>query len=177
MQKVFVNSMKREPTPPSLLFSVPSLNLHLLETVLPDGHEGGNTVLAVVEEDDHAVGVHGLAGEELVVLEVGNDLLGVARSLGLEVLNGGVVGALGLETLLDGLHVAYDRLALGMLTGTGVHRTLEVCEVALLVEASLVQAERVDDVNLLLSRVLGTLLLLLGGSIGTSVCIVLAGVV
>jgi hypothetical protein len=66
---------------------------------------------------------------------------------------------------------------LGMLTGTGVHRTLEVCEVALLVEASLVQAERVDDVNLLLSRVLGTLLLLLGGSIGTSVCIVLAGVV
>jgi hypothetical protein len=63
-----------------------------------------------------------------------------------------------------------------MLIKVGVHRTLEVCEVALLVEASLVQAERVDDVDLLLGRVLGTLLLLLGGSIGTSVCIVLASV-
>ena len=50
--------------------------------------------------------------------------------------------------------------------------TLKVGEVALLVEAGLVQAERVDNVDLGLGRVLGTLLLLLSGSIGTSVCVV-----
>lgn len=47
--------------------------------------------------------------------------------------------------------------------------TLEVCEVALLVEAGLVQAERVDDVDLGLLLVVGSLLLLLSGSIGTGV--------
>ena len=50
-----------------------------------------------------------------------------------------------------------------------IYPTLEVCEVALLVEAGLVQTERVDDVNLGLDAVVGTFLLLLLGSIGTSV--------
>jgi hypothetical protein len=50
------------------------------------------------------------------------------------------------------------------------YRTLEVCEVALLVETGLVQAEGVDDIDLLLGRVLGALLLLLGGGISTGVC-------
>ena len=75
--------------------------------MLPDGNVGGDTVLAVVEEDDHAIGVHGLASEEFVVLEVGNDLLGVGSSTLLELsdLLGG--GTLLLELGLDGLHVAY----------------------------------------------------------------------
>lgn len=77
------------------------LDLHLLETMLPDGDVRGSTILAVVEEDDHAVGVHGLASEEFIVLEVANDLLGVAGSLGLELLDGSLIGTLGLETLLD----------------------------------------------------------------------------
>lgn len=36
------------------LLSEPSLrlHLHLLETVLPEGHVGSDTILAVVEEDD-----------------------------------------------------------------------------------------------------------------------------
>jgi hypothetical protein len=89
-----------------------SLNLHLLETVLPDGNVGGDTVLAVVEEDNHTVGVHGLASIELVVLEVGDDLLGEAGSLGLELLDGSLISALVLESLLDGLHVAYALSAL-----------------------------------------------------------------
>jgi hypothetical protein len=34
------------------------LDLHLGEAVLPDGNVRSDTILAVVEEDDHAVGVH-----------------------------------------------------------------------------------------------------------------------
>ena len=74
--------------------------------MLPDCNVRSDTVLTVVEEDDHAVGVHGLAGEELVVFEVANDFLGVGSGLGLKVLDGGIIGTLGLEGLLDCLHVA-----------------------------------------------------------------------
>lgn len=34
-----------------------SLNLHLIQTVLPDGDEGGDTILAVVEENNPMVGI------------------------------------------------------------------------------------------------------------------------
>lgn len=54
-------------------------------------------------------------------------------------------------------------------------RTLEVGEVALLVEAGLVQAEGVDDVDDLVLVVLDGLLGLLGGSIATGVCVQLVG--
>jgi hypothetical protein len=53
--------------------------------------------------------------------------------------------------------------------------TLEVGEVALLVELGLLETERVDDIDLGLEAVVGTLLSLLGGSVGTSVCAGLAG--
>lgn len=95
------------PTPPHRAPRRENLNLHLGETVLPDGNEGGDTILTVVEEDDHAIGVHGLASEELVVLEVGDDLLGVSGSTLLEsgdLLSG---GTLLLELGLDSLHVAW----------------------------------------------------------------------
>jgi len=49
--------------------------------------------------------------------------------------------------------------------------TLEVCEIALFVEAGSVQTERVNDIDDLLLVVLGTLLSLLGGSVGTGVCV------
>ena len=52
--------------------------------------------------------------------------------------------------------------------------TLEVGQVALLVEAGLVQAERVDNIDLGLKLVIGTLLGLLSGSVGTGVCAKLA---
>jgi hypothetical protein len=52
--------------------------------------------------------------------------------------------------------------------------TLEVGQVALLVEGCLGQAERVDDVDLGLDIVVGTLLGLLSGSVGTGVCAKLA---
>jgi hypothetical protein len=95
-------------TPTEISNTWSHLNLLCDQTVLPDGDEGGGTVLAVVEEDNHAVRVHRLAGVELVVLEVANDLLGETLSLGLEVLDLCLVGTLGLERLLDGLHVAWQ---------------------------------------------------------------------
>ena len=55
--------------------------------------------------------------------------------------------------------------------------TLEVGQVALLVEGCLGQAERVDDINLGLDVVVGTLLSLLSGSVGTGVCAGLAPLV
>lgn len=84
-----------------------NLDLGLLEAVLPDNDVRGGAVLAVVEEDNHAVGVHGLAGVELPVLELGeDDVLGEGTGLGLEVLDLLVRLALLLEGVLDGLHVA-----------------------------------------------------------------------
>ena len=94
--------------------------------MLPHNDVRGGAVLAVVEEDDpgqvsnascvsaargrhsHGIGVHGLAGVELPVLEVGNDLLGEAGGARLERLD--LLGrlALLLELGLDGLHVACD---------------------------------------------------------------------
>jgi hypothetical protein len=74
------------PTPARTHAHLLRLDLHLGQTVLPDSHIGRDTVLAVVEEDDHAIGVHGLADEELVVLEVGDDLLGEGRTVSVLVL-------------------------------------------------------------------------------------------
>jgi hypothetical protein len=101
---VFVKVKDPNRLKPQLVYL--HLNLHLSQAVLPDSNVRGDTILAVVEEDDHAVGVHRLAGEELVVLEVANDLLGKALGLGLEILDLCLVGALCLEGLLYGLHVA-----------------------------------------------------------------------
>lgn len=47
--------------------------------------------------------------------------------------------------------------------------TLEVAEVCLLVEAGLVETERVDDIDLGLLGVFGLLLTALGGSVGAGV--------
>ena len=142
--------------------------------MLPDGDVGGDAVLAVVEEDNHAIGVHGLASEELEVLEVGDDLLGEGGSTLLEGgdLLGG--GTLLLELSLDGLHVAWGSVSTGGSRCGVVILTLEVGEVALLVELGLVETERVDDIDLGLDVVVGTLLGLLSGSVGTSVCVGLA---
>jgi hypothetical protein len=57
----------------------------------------------------HRIGVHALADQELVVLEVGNNLLGEALRALLE--SGDLVGALALlrELCLDSLHVTCGR--------------------------------------------------------------------
>lgn len=162
--------------------------------MLPDSDEGGDAVLAVVEEDDpgrwladavaetggrgcgkekkrakrrrrkekkrkqknndiHSVGVHGLANKELVVLEVGNDLLGVGRGAGLKGLDVLVAGTLGLHGLLDLLHVG-----------------LEVGEVRLLVELGLIETERVDDIDDGLGLVVVVLGSVLSRGVGANVC-------
>lgn len=79
---------------------------------------------------------------EIVVLEVGDDLLGILSSLLLEDWN--TFWVLLCESLFDGLHVS-----------------LEMREVLLLVERGLLKSEGVDDVDDLLSTVLKGLGLLL----------------
>ena len=54
----------------------------------------------------HAIGVHGLADQELVVAEVGNDLLGESGCTLLELLDLLLTGVPCGKGLLDLLHVA-----------------------------------------------------------------------
>ena len=56
------------------------------------------------KETDHALGVHALTNEELVVLEVADDLLGEGLSALLE--GRDTLGVCLLEVGLNGLHVA-----------------------------------------------------------------------
>ena len=64
----------------------------------------GDAVLAVVEEGNHAIGVHALAGVEFIVLEVCNDLLRECLRVLLKGLH--TVSVRLLELLLHSLHVA-----------------------------------------------------------------------
>jgi hypothetical protein len=112
-------------------------------------------ILAVVEENGHAVGVHGLSSVKLPVLEVGNNLLGKGRGTSLKRLDFLIRGAVGLHRLLDLLHVL-----------------LEVTKVRLLVERRLVEAERVDNVDDGCGSIVGTLIssAILSRGVGTNVC-------
>jgi hypothetical protein len=65
------------------------LNLHRVHAVLPEGEVRGHTILAVVNEDEHALSggdivILVIAHVEIVLLDVGEDLLGVGLGLGLE---------------------------------------------------------------------------------------------
>lgn len=78
------------------------LNLHLLETVLPESGVGGDTVLTEVNQDVpgnrlvkillfhhrghniHSITVHGVAHQDIVVVIVGKDLLDGSGSTLLE---------------------------------------------------------------------------------------------
>lgn len=118
----------------------------------------------------HSIGVHGLADKELVVLEVGDDLLRESRSTGLEGLDLLLAGAPSLHSLLDLLHVGCVAISLCLSQVSVFRLTLEVTEVLLLVERGLVQTERVDNVNDLLGRVIGTLVTaILSRGVGTNV--------
>lgn len=157
--------------------------------MLPQGNVRGGTVLTVVEEDNpiivsvcvstcnrrtrniHGIGVHGGTDQELVILEVGDNLLGEALSTLLELLDLILAGAVGSHGLLDLLHVGCN--VLSVLSATircwGLRRTLEVTEVCLLVKVGLLELEGVDNVDLGLLLVVGLLITTLGGSVGASV--------
>lgn len=142
------------------------LELDLLEAILPEGKVGcgemlikvqalmyrvsrrtGDAVLAVVEERNHAIGIHFFANVELIVLEVGNDLL---CERGRALLEGGYsIGLALLELGLDCLHVS-----------------LEVREEGLFVERRRLETERVDNVVELRGTLLEGLIRLLGGGVG-----------
>lgn len=118
----------------------------------------------------HAIGVHGLADEELVVLEVGDDLLGEALGALLESGNLLVGSTPLLEALLDLLHVLCIGSARFVERRGPGDSTLEVGQVGLLVERCLVQAERVDNVDDGLGLVIGVLIITtLSRGVGTDI--------
>jgi len=84
------------------------LNLHLRQAVLPDSHERRDPILAVVKQNDHSIGVHGLADEKLVVLEAGNNLFGKGGCSFLKLLDLVLTATLLLHAFLDRLHVALE---------------------------------------------------------------------
>jgi hypothetical protein len=86
------------------------LNLHLLKTVLPDGSVRGDTVFTEIDEDVHAVGVHGLVHENIIVVVVAKDLLDGGGSATLEFLDGLLRGTLFLELVVDTLDVGWCTL-------------------------------------------------------------------
>jgi hypothetical protein len=140
----------------SLLLARKTLT-YLLQSILPVDHVRGDTVLSVVHQDDHTLGVHRLSNEELVVLEVSDQLLGEGLSGSLESREpclGGLVSGLGSlsEGRLELLHVA-----------------LQVGQVGLLVERGRGESERVDNVVDGLATVLEGFLLLFGGRVGADV--------
>lgn len=81
------------------------LDLHLLQTVLPQGSIGSNAVLTVVDQDVHGVAVHGRAHQHVVVIVVGEDLLDGGGGAGLELLDGLLAGTLLLELVVEVLDV------------------------------------------------------------------------
>jgi hypothetical protein len=121
--------------------------------VLPEDGVGGDAILTVVKEDDHSIGVHGLAGVELELLEVGKELLlDILGSAVLESLDLFLRSILLLEGGLNALHV-----------------TLEVGKVALLVEGGALETERADDVVDLDLCIIDFFFSLLSRSVGTDI--------
>ena len=103
--------------------TMPTLDFLLLETMLPDRHEGSDAVLAVVEKDNptihvscgnvsqcsegclHSIRIHRLADQELVILEIPNNLLREPLRTRLELLHLVVARSPFLHSLLHLLHV------------------------------------------------------------------------
>jgi len=81
-----------------------SLDLVLLESILPDSGIRCYAILAVVNQDVHRTLFHRFAHEEIVVVKVAQDLLDGSCCTGLEGF-GFLVLALGLEHLEDFLEV------------------------------------------------------------------------
>lgn len=78
--------------------------------MLPHGGKGGNTILTEIDENVHAVGVHGLVHENVVVIVVGKDLLDSGGCAGLEFLDFLVGSTLFLEFVIDGFDVGCNKL-------------------------------------------------------------------
>lgn len=85
------------------------LDLHLLQTVLPEGSIRGDTILTEVNQDMHGIAIHRLAHQDVVVVVVGQDLLDGSGGLGLELLDRLLGGTLLLELVVDTLDVGCTR--------------------------------------------------------------------
>lgn len=148
--------------------------LLLLKTILEEGEVGGDTIITVVQETDHTLGIHRLTNEEFVVLEkrrrewlIRRDtkVLAMDMDIYLEVT----------QDLLDEssstLFEGRDTLRVGFLELLlqSLHVTLDVAHVGLLVKGSLGKTERVDNVVDGLSRLLNTFVTTFSRGVGTDI--------
>lgn len=146
-----------------------TLDFLLLQTMFPDRYERRDAVFAVIHQDhpvtlsvslcctvvtrnSHSVRVHGLADEEVIVLEVTRDLLCLSARSTLECFDLLFARTLVLESFLHSLHVA-----------------LEMSEIALLVELRWCQSERVYGVDHGLGCIVGALFGFFGGRVRASI--------
>lgn len=146
-----------------------TLDLLLLQAMLPDRDERRDAVFAVVHQDhpmtqsvslryalascnSHSVRIHGLADEEIIVFEVTLDLLCLSASSGLECFDVFFARTPFRESFLHSLHVA-----------------LEMCEIALLIELCRRQPERVHDVDYSLGCIVGAFFGFFGRSVGARI--------
>lgn len=146
-------------------------------------HFGSKYTTEFSQKNLHSIGVHGLAGVELEVLEIGKEgVLDELLGASLERLDLILGLASILETLLDSLHVACSLISAGRSSAVHLARpagagegarvgalTLEISKVGLLVEAGALETERMDDVVDLDDLILEGLLSLLSGSVGANV--------
>lgn len=87
------------------------LHLHLLKAMLPHSGIRGNAIITEIDENMHAIGVHGLVHKDIVVVVVGKDLLDSCGSAGLEFLDFLFGGTFFLEFIVDGFDVGCNKSA------------------------------------------------------------------
>lgn len=82
-----------------------SLHLHLFKSVLPNGGERSDTVLAEIHQNVHAFVVHRLAHVDIIVSNVCTQLLQGRRSAGLELLGLLLAALLGFQRVVESFYV------------------------------------------------------------------------
>jgi len=102
-------------------------HFHHFQSVLEEDEVRSSSILTIIQQNNHGLRIHFISGEELPVLEAGDNLLGIVLCGLLEGTN--AVGLLLCEMSLDFLHVS-----------------LQVCQVGFLVEGCGLETHAVNDV-------------------------------
>lgn len=168
-------SIKKKSNQSNNVISKPHLDFFLLETMLPDSNIRRDAILAVIQQYNHAIRIHALTNQELVILEAAHNLFGICLRARLKSLDLFIARAFLLEPFLDLLHVGYrrstaiSRLWLNKWDGKETKHTLEMTQITLLVEARLLQPETMRDIEDGLGGIVEGLLAFFSGRVGANV--------